>query len=103
MQTWVLNNDILASNETFATSFTSNGVRYTQITIVIDGNLYLKYNNEIVYSLFPIGTERWVDQKFRTLVFDISPTGALATWLSQNGYNLSNRNRILGIGNVDQG
>ena len=79
-ETWVLNETLKAGNIKGTISFTSNGTRYSKITVMPFSKSRLKYDSTIVYN-----TSGWINQAYRKLTFDAPTTGALLTWLQANG------------------
>ena len=79
-ETWVLNETLKTGNIKGAISFTSNGTRYSQITVMPLSKSRLKYDSTIVYK-----TNEWINQAYRKLTFDAPTTGALLQWLQANG------------------
>ena len=87
-ETWVLNERLSGSNATYTIDFTSNGTRYSKLTISPLSQSRLKYGNTLVYGKRPegLGTgSGWINQAYRKLTFDAPPTGKLLTWLQANG------------------
>lgn len=93
-ETWILNpKTLLSSNvgDSFNTTFISKGQTYNQIIITASSDstmYYLSYGNEnnIIYEIK--NTEfgyRWQDRNYQKLTFTTPPTGALLTWLQENG------------------
>ena len=85
-ETWVIN-EILNHESFQATniSFTSNALSYTSLT-----RAYLPETNP-PYKFLAYGwtdvyydDEGWLDEAYRTITFDTSPTGDLLTWLEEN-------------------
>lgn len=90
-ETWVLNATITVPSASFTASFTSNGTsftglqRYNQFGMAYIVNGFLA-TEVYVYSN---GSCYFVDDAYRTLVFDSSPMGDLLTWLQANGVKQS--------------
>lgn len=94
-ETWVLNATITLPSSVLRGAFTSNGTSFTGIAKSYNdiGWEVLAYN---VASAGPSSrptivfqADSWVDDAYRTLVFDTSPTGNLLTWLQANGVKQS--------------
>lgn len=94
-ETWVLNATITLPSFNLKGAFTSNGTSFTGIAKSYNdiGWEVLAYN---VASAGPSSrptivfqADSWVDDAYRTLVFDTSPTGAMLTWLQANGVKQS--------------
>lgn len=88
-ETWVLNEKLGSSNATYTISFTSNGARYSKLTISMFKASRLKYDSTLVCGSYG-GTSGWIDQVYRKIIFDTPPTGALLTWLQANGVKQAN-------------
>lgn len=90
-ETWVLNATITVPSASFTASFTSNGTsftglqRYNRFGMAYTVNSYQK-TEVYVYSN---GSGYFVDDAYRTLVFDPAPTGDMLTWLQANGVKQS--------------
>lgn len=91
-ETWVLNATISLPSSSLSGTFTSNGNSFTGIKSAGSSNKYLSY------TLFEGGITRytkvyqngrWINDAYRTLVFDTAPTGAMLTWLQANGQKQS--------------
>ena len=84
-ETWVLNESILVAHDehTWNVTFTSNGTTYTKLTWSSSQKQILIYDSTVVYKEFPVSS--WLDQAYRTITFDDTPTGELLTWLQANG------------------
>ena len=84
-ETWLLNEQVNATTLlTTQVNFTSNNTQYSYI---VARKGYIAYSNSeewndanMVYD-----TVSWTNQAYRTLTFETAPTGALLTWLQQNG------------------
>lgn len=79
-ETWVLNETLKTGNIKGTISFTSNGTRYSKITVMPLSKSRLKYDSTIVYN-----TSGWINYAYRKLTFDAPTTGALLKWLQANG------------------
>lgn len=69
--------------EVFEISFNSNKSNYSNITIAYGKTAYpqIYYDDELVYdNLFG----EWVFEAYRTVTFEIAPSGDLRTWLQSN-------------------
>lgn len=94
-ETWVLNATIRFPSSAINGAFTSNGTSFTGIAKSYSG----MGGEVLVYNVASAGpssrstivfrNESWVDDAYRTLVFDSSPTGAMLTWLQANGVKQS--------------
>lgn len=85
-ETWVLNESLSSSNAKYTIDFTSNGTRYSKLTVSPLVSARLKYGDILVYGKRPGGASSgWIDQAYRKLTFDSPPTGSLLTWLQKNG------------------
>lgn len=91
-ETWVLNESIdTTSEKEFTVNFNSKDVDYSAI------NLQYMRNKQIMDYVVSAGTggigttvyseleSGWIDQAYRTITFETSPTGGLLTWLQANG------------------
>lgn len=88
-ETWVLNATIALPSSVINVPFTSKGIAWTAIKKVGASSSptmqYISpYKTASVYT-----TGAWVDDAYRTLVFDAAPSGALLTWLQANGVKQS--------------
>lgn len=95
-ETWVLNATISFPSSALNGAFTSNGTSFTGIAtrysgsgisrevLVYNASTGPAHNSTIVFR-----NESWVNEAYRTLVFDSSPTGNLLTWLQANGVKQS--------------
>ena len=79
-ETWYLNENLTTGSATYTISFTSNSTRYSKIKTSPFARNRLKYDNTLVY-----GSNGWINKAYRKLTFDTPPTGALLTWLQDNG------------------
>ena len=81
-ETWVLNTRIdSTTSKTFSASFISAGNSYSLLDIKsVDSMTLISYDSTLVY-----GSGGWPDEAYRTVVFDTAPSGALLTWLQENG------------------
>lgn len=94
-ETWVLNSTITLPSSTFSGTFTSNGTSFTRIEQSYGHNIsdpLLVYSassgmSSISTTVYRMGS--WVNEAYRTLVFDTAPSGALLTWLQANGVKQS--------------
>lgn len=84
-ETWVLNATISPPSSELSGVFSSNGNSYSGIS-GYDILYYLTGSStQSVYSIY----EGWIDDVYRTLVFDTAPTGDMLTWLQANGVKQS--------------
>ena len=81
-ETWVLNTRIdSTTSKKFSASFISAGNSYSLLDIKSVASMTLiSYDSTLVY-----GSGGWPDEAYRTVVFDTAPSGALLTWLQENG------------------
>ena len=81
-ETWVLNEtfDSGGAENTFTTSFVSNGTAYASLSYGSNPRDHIKYGETNVYF-----NGVWTNQAYRTVVFDTAPSGDLLTWLQSNG------------------
>ena len=94
-ETWVLNATISFPSSELSGEFTSNGTNFTRIRNVsggLGGTGYLAYVtvvNGLANNIKVYAGRKWVNDAYRTLVFDPAPTGAMLTWLQANGQKQS--------------
>lgn len=83
-ETWLLNETINLSTQTFTTNFVSNGQNFNSLKLT---NTLLEYDTTTVYAKFvPEGGSNWVKgEAYRTIILSESATGDLLTWLQANG------------------
>lgn len=84
-ETWVLNENISTTTNSFLCSFTSNKQSFTSfgISTTFGNTKALKYDTtEVAVSM--ISSWEWNDQAWRKITFASPPTGNLLTWLSAN-------------------
>lgn len=81
-ETWVLNEtfDSGGVENTFTTSFVSNGTTYASLSYGSNPRDHINYGETNVYFN---GT--WTNTAYRTITFATAPTGDLLTWLQANG------------------
>lgn len=80
-ETWVLNSTISNPSKQFYIDFTSNGQSFHRIVSTFNGLAYSDLSTDtVVYQ-----RGHWLDEAYRTIVFDTSPSGDLLTWLQANG------------------
>lgn len=93
-ETWVIKNDapVDEASRTLATtnvSFTTNNQKATSIGIIQDGGAIVLIYGGIgeVAGLDPGGSVdfEWINDAYKTLVFDSAPTSGLLAWLQANG------------------
>lgn len=80
-ETWVLNATITPPSSALSGAFTSNGKSYNEIS---GDNVQLYYRGSSIKPVY-IVSSGWINNEYRTLVFDSSPMGDLLTWLQVNG------------------
>lgn len=92
-ETWVLNAKIALprTNGILVGTFTSNGNEYKSIGVVTTGTLtYGRSSTTLSGGPTVYRSDRgWINDAYRTLVFDPAPTGAMLTWLQANGVKQS--------------
>lgn len=83
-ETWVLNEncavDYNDDGVTFNADFTSQGFAFSSITISANLRRQMSYDSTVVKSY-----NKWMNVGYRKLIFNVSPTGDLLTWLQANG------------------
>lgn len=81
-ETWVLNTRIGdTASKAFSASFISAGNSYSLIDIkYVVSHTWIFYGSTNVY-----GSGGWLDEAYRTVIFDTAPSGDLLTWLQKNG------------------
>ena len=79
-ETWVLNETLTLTRNTFSVDFTANNSNYTEIWMS-DRELAYGDSSNVVYAT----KGGWIDEANKTLVFATAPTGDLLTWLQSNG------------------
>ena len=89
-ETWVLNEQLdpvlQLSKKTI--SFTSNGKTYAAISFQNRKLVYYTnpYSSSGTTAYSPRGASAyWINDAYRTVVFDSTPTGSLLSWLQKNG------------------
>ena len=88
-ETWVLNDDLSLldyNGSSWTINFTSNNTNYSQLNINAPSGVqrelyYGPISGTFVYD-FPGG---WIDEAYKTIVFETAPTGTLLDWLQANG------------------
>lgn len=91
-ETWVLNATISFPSSSLSGTFTSNGKSFTGIQHVPGPHAYLSYTSfagGMTDSTRVYENGSWINDAYRTLVFDTAPTGAMLTWLQANGQKQS--------------
>lgn len=91
-ETWVLNATISFPSFSLSGTFTSNGKSFTGIQHVAPSSVYLSYTSfagGMTDSTPVYKNGSWINDAYRTLVFDTAPTGAMLTWLQANGQKQS--------------
>lgn len=82
-ETWVINENPNASTlPNTSINFTSNEMSFSSISYYSSEEVpaTIKYGNQDAWSM---GV--WINEAFRTITFETSPTGDLLTWLQANG------------------
>ena len=79
-ETWVLNETLTLTPNTFSVDFTANNSNYTEIWMS-DRELAYGDSSNVVYAT----KGGWIIEANKTLVFATAPTGDLLTWLQANG------------------
>lgn len=86
-ETWLLNESVRVADEanghTWNVNFASNGITYTKLTWTSSPKQILIYDSTIVFDDAPVPS--WLDQAYRTILFDAAPTGDLLAFLQANG------------------
>lgn len=91
-ETWVLNATISFPSSSLSGTFTSNGKSFTGIRRGWSSSTYLSYTSfagGMTDSTQVYENGSWINDAYRTLVFDTAPTGAMLTWLQANGQKQS--------------
>ena len=86
-ETWLINEIPVIDSFDFNVSFTSNNQRFNRFySQPVPSGRELLYDDTIVYGFNPM-TESfyWINEAYRTVIFDIPPTGNLLNWLQANG------------------
>ena len=86
-ETWIINETPVIDSFDFNVSFTSNNQSFNRFySQSVPSGRELLYDNTIVYGFNPM-TESfyWINEAYRTVIFDIPPTGNLLNWLQANG------------------
>lgn len=92
-ETWVLNETLTLTPNTFSVDFTANNSNYTEIWMS-DRELAYGDSSNVVYAT----TGGWIDEANKTLVFASAPTGDLLTWLQANGTKQGGGGRVIKAG-----
>ena len=79
-ETWVLNETLTLTPNTFSANFTANNSTYTEIWMS-DRELAYGDSGNVVYAT----KGGWIDEANKTITFATAPTGDLLTWLQSNG------------------
>lgn len=83
-ETWVLNTTISLPSSTLYGDFTSNGKSF--ISIYNAGALaYVSYAGNTMNDTTVYQNGSWINDAYRTIVFDTAPTDDMLTWLQANG------------------
>lgn len=83
-ETWVLNTTISLPSSTLYGDFTSNGKSF--ISIYNAGALvYVSYAGNTINDTIVYQNGGWINDAYRTIVFDTAPTDDMLTWLQANG------------------
>ena len=85
-RTWYLNDSIDCSKYfSFDVNFLSNGRYFRRLLCVGLPELnYYPYSSDDA-SVFPYDNGVWNEPAYRTITFDLPPSGDLLTWLQANG------------------
>ena len=86
-ETWVLNESLqFTSSVATEINFTSNGTAFVYFRINTP-EMYYCTSTSIFSGYVTVYNRQsgWVNQAYRTVVFDTAPTGDLLTWLQANG------------------
>lgn len=86
-ETWVLNTSVtLSSSVDTEINFTSNGTAFVYFRVGTPEIYYCTSTSPFSgYVTVYNRQSGWVNQAYRTVVFDTAPTGDLLTWLQANG------------------
>lgn len=87
-ETWVLNESVTfpSSSIDVEINFTSNGTTFVYFRTEIPEIYYCTSTNPLSgYVTVYRRTSGWVNEAYRTIVFDTAPTGNLLIWLQANG------------------
>lgn len=83
-QTWYLNDSIDCSKYfSFDVNFISNGEYFRGIQCI--GIPELSYHRNDSSNILPYYEGVWQQSAYRTITFDLPPSGDLLTWLQANG------------------
>lgn len=93
-ETWVLNATISFPSASLTGTFTSNGKRFSGIqhknSFPSEHLAYISVSSgSSTGSTKVYVDDSWINDAYRTLVFDTAPTGAMLTWLQANGQKQS--------------
>lgn len=87
-ETWVLNESVTfpSSSIDVEINFTSNGTTFVYFRIEVPEIYYCTSTNPLSgYVTVYRRPKGWVNEAYRTVVFDTAPTGNLLIWLQANG------------------
>ena len=86
-KTWLLSDETFGmSDAAFTVNFVSNNKHFTGFNFSRDVNIGRYYNGDSSQKVY---WESFSDDGYRILTFDEIPTGALLTWLQENGTQYS--------------
>lgn len=86
-ETWVLNTSVtFSSSVDTEINFTSNGTAFVYFRVGLPEIYYCTSTRPFTgYVTVYNRNSGWVNQAYRTVVFDTAPTGNLLIWLQENG------------------
>lgn len=86
-EVWVLKETIDDAPINLPTSFTSNGIQFSNLASSGGELAAVSYDETYVYAVQDANLDfvGWLDPAYRKLIFDTAPTGDLLTWLEANG------------------
>lgn len=87
VETWVLNTSVtFSSSVDTEINFTSNGTAFVYFRVGLPEIYYCTSTRPFTgYVTVYNRNSGWVNQAYRTVVFDTAPTGNLLIWLQENG------------------
>nr|DAE55202.1 MAG TPA: hypothetical protein [Caudoviricetes sp.] len=95
-ETWVLNDSLTLTYNTFSVDFTANNSSYTEMWMS-DRELAYGDSSNVVYAT----KGGWIDEANKTLVFATPPTGDLLTWLQANGTKQGGGSNVVTLSNAN--
>lgn len=92
-ETWVLNATISFPSASLTGTFTSNGKSFSGIqhkkSFTSEYLAYISVSSGSTDSTRVYVDDSWINDAYRTLVFDTAPSGEMLTWLQANGQKQS--------------